>query len=102
MLNKIDKIKNSVRPAWIEIDLSQLRRNLEIISRDQSDNLKFISVIKDQAYGHGAIEIGKISLEFGATHLAVATIDEALELRKARIKAPVMIFGERTEEEFRL
>ncbi len=95
-------IRKSVRPAWVEIDLTQLKRNFELITRDLPAHLKFISVIKDQAYGHGAVEVGKIALEFGATHLAVATIDEALELRHNGIAAPVMIFGERTDEELRL
>ena len=96
------KILNSARPAWVEIDLSQLKRNFEIINRNKPANLKFVSVIKDQAYGHGAVEIGKLALEFGATHLAVATIDEALELREKGIIAPIMLFGERTDEELQL
>ena len=96
------EIKNSFRPAWIEINLTQLRKNFELITRNMPAGLKFISVIKDQAYGHGAIEVAKIALEFGATYLAVATIDEALELRKNFSTAPIMIFGERTEEELRL
>ena len=94
--------KASVRPAWLEIDLGQLKRNFEIINRDKPAALKFISVIKDQAYGHGAVEVGRVALEFGATHLAVATIDEGLELRKNGITAPVMLFGERTGEELKL
>jgi len=94
--------QTSVRPAWVEIDLQQLRENFRIIQRDKPANLRFMSVIKDQAYGHGAGEVGKVALEFGASHLAVATIDEALELRKTGITAPVMLFGERTDEEFKL
>lgn len=95
-------MENSIRPAWVEIDLSQLNRNVEIITQDKAANLKFISVIKDQAYGHGAVEVGRAALEWGATHLAVATIDEALELRQNGVSAPVMLFGERTDEELRL
>jgi alanine racemase len=95
-------VNNSARPAWVEIDLAQLRENFRIIQRDKPANLKFMSVVKDQAYGHGAVEVGKIALEFGATHLAVATIDEALELRQRGIPAPVILFGERTDEELNL
>lgn len=98
----MQEIYGSVRPAWIEIDIAQLRKNFELISKDKPANLEFISVIKDQAYGHGAIEVAKIALKFGATYLAVATIDEALELRKNFPAAPIMILGERTEEELRL
>lgn len=98
----MENTKNSVRPAWVEIELAQLKHNFEIIKRDKPANLKFVSVIKDQAYGHGAVEVGRVAVEFGATHLAAATIDEALELREKGITAPVMLFGERTDEEFRL
>lgn len=96
------RIETSVRPARVEIDLAQLKRNFKIIARDKPLDLRFIAVIKDQAYGHGAVEVGKIALEFGATHLAAATIDEALELRGNGISAPVILFGERTDEELQL
>lgn len=90
------------RPAWVEIDLAQLRRNFEIIIQDKPENLAFLSVVKDNAYGHGALEVAKIAMDFGAKYLAVATIDEALELRLSEIKAPIFIFGERSNEELKL
>ena len=41
------------RPAWIEVDLLQLKRNFELINRDKSPQVRVLSVIKDEAYGHG-------------------------------------------------
>ena len=44
----------SHRPAWVEIDLAQLRRNFQIINRDKPSHVQLMSVLKDDAYGHGA------------------------------------------------
>lgn len=94
--------QHPVRPAWVEINLRQLQRNFEIIHEDKPDAVGFLSVVKDQAYGHGAVEVAQFGLQNGAAFLAVATIDEAIELRDSRITAPVLIFGERTEQELHL
>jgi len=91
---------NPLRPAWVEINLAQLRRNLEIIRADMPPALKWCSVVKDQAYGHGAVEIARETVRAGATHLAVATLDEAIELRQAELGVPILIFGERPQSEF--
>lgn len=88
-----------LRPAWIEIDLAQLRRNLELIRHDMPSNLRWCSVVKDEAYGHGAIAIARETIRAGASCLAVATIEEGMQLRSADIQAPILVFGERTEEE---
>ena len=86
---------NSLRPAWIEIDLKQLQRNFEIINQDKPANLQILSVVKAQAYGHGAYEVAKVALANEVNMLGVATIDEALELRTKGIAAPIMLFGEK-------
>lgn len=94
--------KHPLRPAWVEIDLAQLSRNFHIINRDKSPHLKILSVVKDNAYGHGAVEVARIALESGAVYLACATIDEALELRESGISAPILILGERTTDELQV
>jgi alanine racemase len=88
-----------LRPAWVEINLAQLRRNLEIIRADMPPALKWCSVVKDQAYGHGAAEVVNETVRVGASLLAVATLDEALELRQAQLDIPILIFGERPQNE---
>jgi alanine racemase len=88
-----------LRPAWVEINLAQLRRNLDIIRADMPLALKWCSVVKDQAYGHGAVEIAREMARTGASYIAVATLDEALELHSAPINAPILIFGERPQTE---
>jgi alanine racemase len=90
------------RPAWVEINLTQLRRNLEIIRADMPTTLKWCSVVKDQAYGHGAVEIAQETVRAGAFYLAVATLDEALELHQAQLGTPILILGERPQIELEL
>ena len=92
----------SLRPAWIEIDLAQLRRNYKIICKDKSEKLNILAVVKDQAYGHGAVQIARVALEFGVKYLAVVTLDEALELRLHGLCAPILLFGERPENQLEI
>ena len=88
-----------LRPAWVEINRTQLRRNLDLIRADMPPGLKWGSVVKDQAYGHGAVEIARETVHAGASLLATATLDEALELRQAQLGAPILVFGERPANE---
>ena len=87
------------RPAWVEIDRQRLRRNFDIIFRDKPAGLKVLSVVKDQAYGHGAVAVARAAIEAGASFLGVVTLDEAIELRENGIEAPILLFGERMPEE---
>ena len=52
-----------------------------------------MGVVKANAYGHGAIPVARAALAFGVDELAVATVDEAAQLRDARIAAPILVFG---------
>src|SRR4051812_25338066 len=88
-----------LRSAWIEVDLGQLRRNYEIINRDKPEGLRIFSVVKDEAYGHGALPVAKTALECGATFLALGTLDEAVTLRERRVSSPMLLLGERQETE---
>ena len=49
------------RPAWIEIDLCQLKRNFQYINHDKRPGVEILSIVKDQAYGHGALRVGTAS-----------------------------------------
>ena len=55
-----------LRPAWVEIDLDRLRRNLQLINRDKPPGVQLLAVVKDEAYGHGALDVARIALEEGA------------------------------------
>jgi alanine racemase len=88
-----------LRPAWTEIDLGRLRRNLQLIRRDLPAKVKLMAVVKDEAYGHGALDVGRIALEEGASCLGLSTLEEAMALRDAGITAPLLLLGERQEAE---
>jgi alanine racemase len=88
-----------LRPAWTEIDLGRLRRNLQLIRRDLPPRVQLMAVVKDEAYGHGALDVVRIALEEGATFFGLSTLEEAMALRTAGITAPLLLLGERQEAE---
>jgi alanine racemase len=87
------------RPAWTEIDLGRLRRNLQLIRHDLPRAVKLLAVVKDEAYGHGALDVARIAIEEGAWGFGLSTLEEAMSLRDAGIKAPLLLLGERQEAE---
>lgn len=86
------------RPTWVEISLDALQHNLRAFRRLIPANIEIMAVVKADAYGHGAIEVAKEVMENGATYLAVAFLDEALELRRAGILAPILVLGYTSEQ----
>jgi len=88
-----------LRSAWVEIDLQRLKRNYELIHRDKPAGLKILAIVKDEAYGHGAVAVSKVALHCGADFLGVSDLDEALTLRDAGITAPILLLYERQERE---
>ena len=82
-----------LRDVYAEIDLDAIRHNLTEIRRHINPASKLCAVVKANAYGHGAIEVSKVAVECGADFLAVATVDEGLELRRAGFDLPILILG---------
>ena len=60
--------------AWVEIDRSALRHNLENLKRLVAPS-GFMAVVKAEAYGHGMLEVARVAVEVGAWGLAVVNID---------------------------
>lgn len=81
-----------LRPVWAEIDLDNLAHNMREIRRI-SKSKEIIAVIKADGYGHGALDIAPTLLQNGASRIAVAVLNEAVELRRGGIEAPIMILG---------
>jgi len=86
-------VKKTLRPTWAEIDLGALRHNYNQIRRLVGRNVKIMAVVKANAYGHGLIEVSKTLAKMGVDYLGVATIDEALLLRKRRLTTPILVLG---------
>ncbi len=80
------------RPVWAEIDLDALARNVRLLA-ERAKPARVWAVVKANAYGHGAVGCARAALEAGATGLAVICVDEAEELRRAGVDAPVLVMG---------
>ncbi|MCD6257146.1 alanine racemase [Candidatus Aerophobetes bacterium] len=80
--------------AYLEVNLDAVAANVRVLKKLVGNKTRIMAVVKANAYGHGAVEVSRVVLENGATHLAVATLEEAVELReKAQIKAPILVLG---------
>ncbi|MCK5763794.1 MAG: alanine racemase [Clostridiales bacterium] len=88
------------RPVWVEINLDYLAHNMQEVKKLVKDEALITAVIKADGYGHGAGIIGKILLENGADRFAVATFNEALELRAIYPDIPILVLGYTLEEDF--
>ncbi len=86
-------MQENQRASWLEIDLAAIRHNVRRIRELVGAKCQIIGMVKANAYGHGAVPVSKAVLAAGASRLAVATLDEALELRTAGIEAPIMLMG---------
>lgn len=80
--------------VWAEIKLTNLRDNLNFIRSLIPSNTGIIAVIKNDAYGHGAVRIAPFLLDNGAELLAVWTVEEGIELRNAGINSAILLLGE--------
>lgn len=83
----------SARPAWAEINLDYIAHNVRQIKKLVGSGTEIMAVVKADGYGFGAAEVAVTALEAGATNLAVAFVEEGIDLRKAGIAAPVLLFG---------
>ncbi len=78
--------------TWAEINLDALAENIRVIKK-MSSPAKLMAVVKADAYGHGVTHVVSEMLENGADYLAVACINEAMQLRSMGIDAPILILG---------
>ncbi len=79
--------------SWIEVDLSQLKRNYQIYKQSLKRDAEIMAVIKADAYGHGDVQVARILSWCGCHLFAVSNIDEAVGLREAGIQGEILILG---------
>ncbi len=84
--------KETLRQVWAEIDMSAFDHNVKEIKKHVGD-VKMIGVIKANGYGHGATECAKVLSYNGCDHFAVATLEEAVNLREDGIEGSIVILG---------
>ncbi|MBR4956621.1 MAG: alanine racemase, partial [Lentisphaeria bacterium] len=82
-----------LRRTWAEIDLDALEHNYRTARAMVGPSIKYLGVVKADAYGHGAVQISRKLEELGADYLAVSSLDEARELRHGGIQMPILILG---------
>ncbi len=85
------------RPVWAEIDLGAVRANVRAFG-DVAAPAQVCAVVKADGYGHGAVAIGRAALAGGARALAVALVEEGVQLRDAGIDAPILVLSEPVPE----
>jgi len=79
------------RPTIAEIDLDAIAFNVRQTRALVGPNVRICAAVKADAYGHGAVPVSRTILDAGAEMLGVATLEEALELREAGIRAPILL-----------
>lgn len=90
---------SSLKRTWAEIDLDALAHNYTVLRNRIGSNVKFLGVVKADAYGHGSVQVSRLLQELGANYLAVSSIDEAIELRHNEITMPILILGHTPKEQ---
>jgi alanine racemase len=81
------------RPAWAEIDLAAVAHNAAVLAR-LAGPAELCAVVKAHGYGHGGPAVARAALAGGASRLAVALVDEGVELREHGVTAPVLLLSE--------
>lgn len=85
--------------AVAEVNLAAIERNAKLLLETVGPQTLLCAVVKADGYGHGAVPVARTALAAGARSLAVATAQEAAELRRAGIDAPILVLGAISDEE---
>lgn len=86
-------MESTLRRTWAEIDLDALADNYHALCGRMGPGSRFLGVVKADAYGHGAVQVGLELERLGAKYLAVSNIDEGRELRAGGIRLPILQLG---------
>src|ERR1700747_3061626 len=81
----------ATRPTWAEVSLSTLRQNFRAVQKHVGKGVTVCAVVKADAYGHGAVECSRALESEGASWLGVTSLDEAIPLREAGIRANILL-----------
>lgn len=84
---------NIHRDSWVEINLENISYNMRSIRKNTPKDVKLLAVVKADAYGHGSVMLAPTLLASGADMLGVASIDEGVDLRQAKINSEILVLG---------
>lgn len=82
-----------LKRTWAEISLDRLKSNFETLRARLPGGVKIMSVVKADAYGHGAAVVAPELERFGSDAFAVSNIEEAVVLRQSGVRAPILVLG---------
>lgn len=82
-----------MRPAYLQINLAAIAHNLRVVRQLVGPEVAIIAVVKADAYGHGAVPVARTCIEAGADMLAVALLEEGLELRHSGVMSDILVMG---------
>jgi len=82
-----------LRRSWAEVDLNVLRKNYELYRDSLPDKAEIMAVVKANAYGHGSRPVAEMLQKAGVKRFAVASLHEAVNLRKDGIEGEILILG---------
>jgi len=91
---------NLYRPTRADIDLSAIEYNFRQVRKIVKNKTKILVVLKADAYGHGAIRVAKKLKSCGVEYFGVATVLEAIELRRSKIDTPILLLAALSSGEF--
>ncbi len=81
----------ATRPTWAEVSLTTLRQNFRTVQKHVGARVTVCAVVKADAYGHGAVECSRALEAEGAKWLGVTSLDEAIPLREAGVRANILL-----------
>jgi alanine racemase len=84
---------NFYRPTWVEISPAAFASNIRRLKSFIGPTVQLLAVLKADAYGHGAVSLAPVAIENGASMIGVSSLEEAVQLRDAGLKAPLLILG---------
>src|SRR5881394_3915223 len=90
--------KTDLRPTWAEIDTDAFAQNIAAIKRLLPERARLAAVLKANAYGHGAVPLARVCERESVAMIAVAILEEALELRAAGVRLPILVFTPSLDE----
>lgn len=92
---KISRISNinAHRDSWVEVNIDNVSNNIKELKSCLNPDMKFLAVVKADAYGHGAAMLAPTLLASGVDMFGVASVDEALNLRENGIDSEILTLG---------
>ena len=81
----------ATRPTWADVSLATLRQNFRTVQKHVGTSVTVCAVVKADAYGHGAVECSRALEVEGARWLGVTSLDEAIPLREAGVRANILL-----------